>query len=149
MTLALRFAGALLWGLLVGACDTVYDRDLDGPYRLQAIDTMESMAVLWEIPGGGLVGDGLPGPTVIAFGQDSKYLVAKVHPEFCKSIDRNCTAHGMNRSVTDFWYVVRAKDEHQRLPYAGIKGPFSEAAFAAEKRRLGLPEFTIRFAELE
>lgn len=139
----------LALGGCMSGCDTLYDETLDGPYRLHAIDTRETMAILWEIPGGGLVGDGLPGPTVFAAGQDEKYLVAGVHPQFCKPFEEGCTRHGMNRQVTEYWYVVRQPDERERLPYAGIKGPFDARAFAAEKQRLGLPDFTIRFPDLE
>ena len=148
-----RFAAAAA-ALLTSSCflpgsDVLYDETLVGPYRLVAIDDMRFMSIVWEIPGGGMVGDGLPGPTVFAAGFDHRYLVAAVHPPVCKPFEPNCHDAGMRRDVTEFWYVIRQPDEREHLPYKGIKGPFDEATFDAEKRRLGLPEFTIRFSELE
>jgi hypothetical protein len=151
-----RAWGLLISGLALAAClgcipfaGSVYDEQLDGPFRLIAIDSMEDMAIFWTIPEGGFVGDGLPGPTVLAAGHDARFLVAAVHPEYCKPFDEGCKRHGSNPHVTEYWYVIRQPDERERLPYAGIKGPFSQAAFAAEKRRLGLPEFSVHFRELE
>ncbi len=105
--------------------------------------------MVWDIPGGGLVGDGLPGPTVFAAGYDARYLVAAVHPEYCKPGENGCTKFGMNPLVTQYWYVTRQSDERQKLPYKGINGPFGAEQFASEKHRLHLPEFSIRFRELE
>lgn len=135
--------------LLLGGCapfsDAVYEERLDGPYRLLAIDDMAEMMVVWEIPGGGMVGDGLPGPGVVHFGQDERYLVAAVHPLLCQPTDRNCTQTGVDPTRTEYWYVVRSRDEVDRLPYAGIKGPFTRDQFAAESRRHSLPAFTRSF----
>ncbi|MBV9882483.1 MAG: hypothetical protein JO276_05695 [Sphingomonadaceae bacterium] len=137
--------------LVLAGCvfDTLYDRTLVGPYRLLAIDEMESMSIVWDIPGGGEVGDGLPGPTVFAAGYDDRFVVAAVHPELCPPFAKGCTGHGMNRSVTQYWYVIRQPDEWQHHPARGIRGPFTQAQFDAEKGRLHLPEFGIRFPELE
>jgi hypothetical protein len=144
-----RRAGILLLGaLLAGGCDS-YQRTLDGPYKLSAIDTMESMSIVWDAGDGTLVGDGLPGPTVFAAGYDAKYLVAAIHPQLCKPFQQNCAAQGPDRSKTEYWYVVRTTDERDHLPYAGIKGPFDAAAFAEAKKRLGLPDLSIRYPELE
>lgn len=118
----------------------VYDEILDGPYRLTATDVDEDMSICWSIPDGGCVGDGLPGPTVFAAGYNKSYLVAAMHPrKFPDAPDR---------SVTQYYYVVRSPDEAQKLPYGGIKGPFDEAAYNAEKTRLHLPEFTRVFENL-
>jgi hypothetical protein len=150
----MRLAPSVL-ALMLSACfplaasDVIHNEMLTGPYRLHAIDTMESMAILWEIPRGGLVGDGLPGPTVFQAGFDERYLVAAVHPQYCGPFDTGCTRHGMNREVTEYWYVIRSPDESERLPYDGIKGPFTAQQFAAEKARLRLPGFNVRFEELE
>jgi len=118
----------------------VHDEILIGPYRLVAVDGEEDMALCWSISDGSCLGDGLPGPTVFAAGYDSRYLVAAVHPsEFPQAPDR---------SITHYYYVIRSSDENQRLPYSGIKGPFNEAAYNAEKTRLRLPEFTRVFDNL-
>jgi hypothetical protein len=138
--------------LALGGCfrsDTVHDETLVGPYRLHAIDTMETMAILWEVPEGGLAGDGLPGPTVFAAGHNDRYLVAAVHPPVCRDLNPECSDFGMRRDVTEYWYVIRAPSERERIPYNGIKGPLRADQFAAEKARLGLPDFSTRFAELQ
>jgi hypothetical protein len=147
----MKRASVALMALAVSAClfDTIHDEQLVGPYRLHAIDTMETMAILWEIPGGGLVGDGLPGPTVFAAGHNDRFLVAAVHPPVCPDIGPDCSDFAMRRAVTEYWYVIRSPDERERIPYDGIRGPFSARQFAAEKARLALPEFSIRFTELE
>lgn len=145
----MRTAGVCACLLLLGGCtpfaDAVYEESLDGPYRLLAIDDMTEMMVVWEIPGGGMVGDGLPGPGVFRFGQDERYLVAAVHPLFCRPVDGHCARTGVDPTRTEYWYVVRRKDEADRLPYDGIKGPFTQAEFAAEARRRALPPFTRSF----
>ena len=126
-----------------------YDEHLVGPYRLNAIDTMDQMAIVWEIPGGGLVGDGLPGPTVFAAGFDSRVLVAAVHPPVCPEPGEECVHPGIRRDVTEFWVVIRQPDEAEHLPYSGIRGSFTADRFEALKRRHGLPDFSVRFPELE
>ncbi|MGZ8998467.1 MAG: hypothetical protein ACXW2T_06385 [Allosphingosinicella sp.] len=152
----MRWASALAMALTpaLGACsllanDLIHDEKLVGPYRLTAIDTMETLSILWEIPGGGLVGDGLPGPTVFAAGYDQYYLAAAVHPQYCPPFAENCSGHGMNRELAEYYYVVRSADERERIPYDGIKGPFTASQFEAAKIRLGLPDFSRRFPELE
>jgi hypothetical protein len=142
----LRWSAVLLF-LLAGcspfAGGYVYDEELVGPYRLTAIDSLDQMAVYWDVPGGGAVGDGLPGPQVFKAGFDDRYLVAAVHPPRCNFSYNNCTDLGINSQVTQYWYVIRQADEAKHLPYQGIKGPFSEAQFTGEKSRLGLPDFNV------
>ncbi|MEQ1509578.1 MAG: hypothetical protein ABL909_04150 [Sphingopyxis sp.] len=121
----------------------VYDEALDGPYRLTAIDGMEDLAIYWEIPGGGAVGDGLPGPGVIRAGVNDRYLVATARAPACAAGDDACLTRRANSGALDYWYVVRSADEEQRLPYNGIKGPLTGTEFAEAKTRLGLPEFTL------
>ena len=146
---ALAATALLTSGCAFAIFDMVHDEALDGPYRVRAIDTDDTMSIVWEASYGVTVGDGLPDPTVFAFGQDSRYLVAAVHPQFCAPAQANCSKFGSNRAITQYWYVVRTADEVTKLPYDGIKGLFDAARFDAEKRRLGLPEFTRRFPNLE
>ena len=119
----------------------VYDKELVGPYHLNAIDVDDDMAICWSTPSGDCVGDGLPGPTVFAAGYDDKYVVAAVHP-------RNFPDPS-DRAVTRYYYVIRSPDENRTLPYAGIKGPFDEATFNAKKARLHLPQFSKVFDDLK
>lgn len=130
--------------LLLAACvpfsGFVHDEVLVGPYRLNAVDTDEDMAICWATPEADCVGDGLPGPTVFAAGFDENYLVAAVHP--------SVSGQALDKTVTHYYYVVRAPDEAQKLPYSGINGPFDEASFKLEKARLHLPEFTRTFDNL-
>lgn len=140
-----RFCRTSVFGLLfVAGCAPfsgfVYDEPLDGPYRLNAVDVDEDMSICWSAPNGDCVGDGLPGPTVFAVGYNKSYVVAAVHPrQFGDS---------SNRTVTQYYYVVRSSNESQKLPYSGIKGPFDEDAYNVEKGRLHLPEFTRTFDNL-
>ncbi|MCW0196734.1 hypothetical protein [Sphingopyxis sp.] len=140
-----RLRHAVIVGIfLIAGCTPfsgmVHDETLVGPYRLAAADVDEDMSICWSGPGGVCVGDGLPGPTVFAAGYNEKYLVAAVHPR--KFPDEP------DRVITQYFYVVRSSDEARKLPYGGIKGPFDEAAYNAEKARLRLPEFTRTFENL-
>lgn len=132
----LRFAALLLLLPSLSGCDDVYDRPLVGRYRLQAIDNYDTMSIVWEINGDETVGDGLPGPMVFAAGYDDRYVVAAVHPYDHREAP--------NDAVTQYFYIDRRfeHDAPNGLPYRGIRGPFDQATYRSEKKRLGLPEFT-------
>ena len=117
----------------------VHQEQLAGPYELWATDTMEDM-ILCRAIDSGCVGDGLPGDTIFAAGADERFITLARHPrEWPNDPDR---------SVTEYYYVIRAPDEAERGPYGRVRGPFDEARFEAEKRRLGLPDFSRTFEEL-
>jgi len=98
------------------------------------------MSLCWSLDSGDCVGDGLPGPTVFAAGFNDKYVVAAVHPDPSR------------KSITQFFYVIRnpaTENKQNGLPYRGIKGPFTQAEYAAESASLHLPSFTRVFEDLK
>lgn len=128
--------------LLTTSCGFTHDETLVGPYRLVAVDADEQMGLCWSVPNtnGDCVGDGLPSDTVYAAGYDQKYLVAAVHP----------TALGrpVNRSITQYYYIVRSKDDFKEFPRR-IIGPMDGAQFDAAKAALHLPGFSRVFDDLK
>jgi hypothetical protein len=128
--------------LCVAGCGFVADEVLDGPYRLVAIDVREDMSLCRSIgTKGDCVGDGLPGPTVFQAGANSQYVVLARHPS-----GRN---ESLNRSVTEFYYVLRQANEWDAVKPVSVMGPFNELEYRQEKTRLQLPEFSIVFGDLK
>jgi hypothetical protein len=126
----------------VAGCGFVTDEVLDGPYRLVAIDVREDMSLCRSIDTrGDCSGDGLPGPTVFQAGANSQYIVLARHPS-----RRN---KAPDRSVTEFYYILRQADEQNALKPVSVMGPFNELEYQQEKRRLQLPEFSRVFADLK
>ena len=128
--------------LCVAGCGFVTDEVLDGPYRLVAVDVREDMSLCRSIDTRGeCSGDGLPEPTVFQAGANSQYIVFARHPR------RGNEAP--DRSVTEFYYILRQADERSALKPVSVKGPFNELEYQQEKRRLQLPEFSKVFADLK
>ena len=119
------------------ACDHVSYR-LDGPYELSAVDTREDMSL--RICREGCAGDGLPGPTVYAAGFNARYVAFARHPR---------TDRGVNRAITEYYYIIRTPNEARGVTPKTLKGPFTQARFDEEKQRLGLPEFSVVLRDLE
>ena len=141
ISLALRRASLALLFCLAG-CGFVTDEVLDGPYRLVAVDVREDMALCRSISTrGDCSGDGLPGPTVFQAGANSQYIVLARHPS-----RRN---EAPDRSITEFYYILRQADERNAPKSVSVIGPFSELKNQQEKRRLQLPEFSKVFADLK
>lgn len=109
-----------------------YDERIDGPYRLVATDVMEDMSVCYDLGTGSCVGR--VNETVFAVGWNFEYIVAARHPrEF---------AHELDKSETEYFYVIRALDGAAVAPSAAVRGPFAAADFQAEQQRLGLPRLS-------
>jgi hypothetical protein len=126
--------------LLLSGCDTAYEETLVGRYKLLAIDIHENMQLCWALDSGTCASDGLPGRTVFAAGFDDRYVVTAVHPD------------GAGGTITQFFYVIRDRqneDDDWGMPYGGVKGPFDQSEYEAEKSRLNLPEFSRIFANLK
>ena len=142
MTIVRRIALTIAT-IALGGCfpfgGLVHQEQLAGPYELWATDTMEDMILCRSI-GDGCVGDGLPGDTIFAAGADERFIVLARHPrEWPDAPDR---------TVTEYYYLIRSPDDAERGPYGRVRGPFDEARFEAEKRNLGLPDFSRTFEEL-
>jgi hypothetical protein len=126
-------SAALVGGCFWGAPDV---GTLAEPYRFVEIDTRESMMLKICQPDNFCSGDGLPNPTIFAGGADSRYVVLARHP-------------GGNRKVTEYYYLIRTKDELHGLPPENVRGPFSLADFQVENAHLRLPPFSTTFRDLK
>ena len=120
MILRNRLPVGLLCTALVTACGSVHDQQIDGPYRLVAIDVDEQMDVCYSIQDAGV---GRISVTVFAVGHDASYIVAARHPS-------------NNRKITEYFYLIRSLDAPAFDPSASVRGPFSSEAFEAERARL-------------
>ncbi|MDA9546649.1 MULTISPECIES: hypothetical protein [unclassified Bradyrhizobium] len=128
--------------LCLTGCGFVQDEAVDGPYRLVALDVDEDMMLCRSIgTDADCVGDGLPGPTVFQAGANARYIVFARHPRK--------RGEQPNRSVTEFYYIAREANERDVLVQVSVSGPFNEAEWQEEKRRLQLPEFSKVFAKLK
>jgi hypothetical protein len=123
---------------LVG-CD-IDRQKIDGPYRLEAIDTETQSQVSFDLGDGSSIGR-VP-ETVFAVGWDTKYIVAARHPhEFAEE--------QVDKSKTEYFYVIRATDGPYVDPSVTVRGPFNPAAFQVERRRLNLPPFRREIGSLK
>jgi hypothetical protein len=128
--------------LCLPACGFVQNEAIDGPYRLVAVDTDKDMTLCRSVgTGGTCVGDGLPEPTVFQAGANGNYIVFARHP--WKS------GRQPDRSVTEFYYISRKPNEWDVAVRVSVSGPFTEAEYREEKRRLQLPEFSKVFKNLK
>jgi hypothetical protein len=107
----------------------VWDEVLDGPYRLVAITS------------GSCVGDGLPDATVFQAGWSSKYIVIARHPRIWP--------RQADRSITEFYYIVRQPNEMDPRTRVSAIGPLNEFEYQREKERLQLPDFSRVFKDLK
>ncbi|MGZ9100507.1 MAG: hypothetical protein ACXW3O_12460 [Brevundimonas sp.] len=145
MTSVRTTVAATAAAVLIAGCAPsgfVHDERLDGPWRLVAIDIREDMMLCRRLAGSDCVGDRLHGPTVYAAGIDDRFVVYARHPATFPDPPR--------REVSEYYYVIRtpADDQPEGLQPENIKGPFNEAAFDAERRRLALPAFSRVFEDL-
>lgn len=120
--------------MMLPGCGFVHDEKLAGPYRLNAVDIMTDMSVSYDLGNGSTVGR-IPS-TVFAAGFDSRYIVAKQHPND-------------DRTITNFYYLEIAKDSMYADPSASVTGPLTEKQFAAKQSELNLPAFSRVIKSLE
>ena len=137
---ALSLAAVLL-AACPGGFGFVHDQPLIGPYRLVAVDDREDVVLCRGLEGGNCAGDGLPGPTIFAAGGDDRFLVMARHP--------TKFPEPMNRAVAEYYYAERSADEGEPGSRPTVHGPFDEAGFDEETRRLGLPGFSVVFEDLK
>jgi hypothetical protein len=78
---------------------------------------------------------------VFQAGWNAKYIVVARHPR--RWPDRP------NRSITEFYYIVRQPDERDAARPVPVVGPLSEVEYQEEKRKLQLPEFGRVFRDLK
>jgi hypothetical protein len=113
---------------------------LAGPYILVAIDTVEQSSVAYDLGDGGSIGR-VP-ETVFAVGWDARHIVAARHPH---EVDDD----HLDKTKTEFFYIIRANDGPYVDPSASVRGPFNAVGFESERRRLGLPGFRREIANLK
>jgi hypothetical protein len=130
---------ALPSAVLLGGCGAQGGR-IDGPYSLEITDAPEDATVCYELDGGDC--SGRIEETVFAVGFNADYLVAARHPHRFEE-------RSLDRSRTEYYYIIRSQDGPRRDPSASVRGPFSEAMFERERQRLGLPQFTREIASLK
>jgi hypothetical protein len=120
----------------------VHDEVLDAPYRLVAIDISEDMSLCRSIDtNGGCVCDGLPDATVFQAGWNSKYIVVARHPRIWPQPP--------NRTISEFYYIVRQPNEMNPLTRVSMIGPLNELEYQREKEKLQLPDFSRVFNDLK
>jgi hypothetical protein len=78
---------------------------------------------------------------VFQAGANSQYIVFARHPSPRNGIP--------DRSVTEFYYILRQADERNALRPVLVMGPFNELEYQRERARLQLPEFGRVFADLK
>lgn len=113
---------------------SAYDKTIDGPYRLVAIDTMDQMSVSYDLGDGSSIGR--IGATVFAVGWSKEFIVAKRHPS-------------NNKETTEYFYLTRSSDSKYADPSVSVTGPLTEAEFNVRRKGLGLPEFTMEIRSLK
>ena len=119
----------LLLALIVlstSGCGYVYDEPLVGPYHLSAIDVPEQMSIYYDGPGSESVGR--VDQTVFSVGWNDKYIVAKQHPN-------------NNRAITNFFYIIIARDRPSSDLSKCVIGPLTETEFSKHQKELDLPSF--------
>jgi hypothetical protein len=105
--------------LACGGIGFAYEQKLSGKYCLVACDTLEQMGIDEMPTDGGNSYHGVIGETIFAAGWDDRFIIAKQHPKG-------------NEKITDF-YILRVSD-------GLVSGPWAEAGFVAERKKLDVPK---------
>jgi hypothetical protein len=127
-----RLALCLMVGGFAG-CSSHRDITIDGPYHLIAGEDEEQTSVCYDVPGGCI---GRIPATVYAVGANASYVVAARHPQ-------------ANRSITEFYYVIRSSDTPTVDTSAAVRGPFDAQAFEGIRTQLHLPALTYELPRLK
>lgn len=90
--------------------------------------------------GDACLGDNLPEPIVFAAGANRRYVVLARHPR---------CGYGINKDVTEYYYIIRTPAEGGGIDAANVKGPYALDRFNKKKRRLGLPDFSVELRDLK
>lgn len=123
-------SSSLVLATLLSGCFAWFDSGVewrDGLFAVIWVDTYESMSLGYE--GGRGCYATVIGPEVFAVGSNSRYIVAKQHPNG-------------NKSITNYFIVDKSQDCHLRRAPNTVLGPLPEAAFLAKSAELKLPEFS-------
>ncbi len=97
---------------------------VDGPYLIVAADDPLNRHLSYDLGDGNAIGR--VDSTVTGVGHDDRYITVRREPK--------------GRSgLVEYYYVVRALDG-PGVPPEALKGPFDEAAYEREVKRLHLPD---------
>jgi len=130
-----RYLAILVMSLcLTGCWGFAHDELIAGPYRLIAVDLDEQMSVSYALHNGNAVGR--INEMVFSAGANKEYIVAQRHPKG-------------DRTITEYYYIIRALDSEYADPSKSVRGPFTKQEFESEKTELKLPEFTIEITSLK
>jgi hypothetical protein len=124
--------------VILASCSPQSSR-IDGPYLLEITDIPEDAMVCYELPKGDCIGR--IKQTVFAVGYNEDYVVAARHPHKFESTT-------LDRSRTEYFYLLRALDGPLIDPKTTVRGPFNRADFERERQRLDLPAFSHKIASL-
>jgi len=102
-----------------GGIGFAYEKKLSGKYCLIACDTLEQMHIATMPSDGGNSYPGVIPETVFAVGWDEHFIIAKQHPPG-------------DKTAMSF-YILRVSD-------GLVAGPWAEAGFIAERKKLGVPK---------
>lgn len=125
----------VLFGL--GGCGT--SDVIDGPYHWKSTDIDWDTMICYDVGEGGCVGR--VDEAVFAVGFDRDYIVAARHPH-------RFDERSLDRSKTEYYYIVRAKDGPKADPSAAVVGPLDKAAFDRDTGRLRLPPLSMEKSQL-
>ena len=134
----------IAWAIAVAApltaCDMAGSRPIAGPYRLQPVEQHTQMIVVYDQGGGNYISR--VEESVFAVGADDRYVVAARHPH-------EPGYSPLDRSVTEYFYIDRARDQALADPSLAVVGPMDAASFQAASRKLGLPKLSREIASLK
>jgi predicted small lipoprotein YifL len=113
---------------------------IDGPYRHDITDVVEDANVCFELKEQDCVER--VGPAVFAVGSNDAFVVAARHPAAAGGAT-------IDRSRTEYFYIVRALDGPRKDPADAVRGPFSQAQFEEQRARMALPDFSREISSLK
>jgi len=134
---------ALLAVAFLPACSDVLQEDqIDGPYSVEAVDSVEYRMVRYRTGSGSV---GIVGPTVIGVGSDDRYVVVAQAPLQddirSKNAFFNSTDPATGFAGTAYYIIDRAADHRfaDQPNCACKKGPLKAEDYEREVVRLNLP----------
>lgn len=135
---------AIVWmlaaSLPLSACDMAGPRRIAGPYVLQPVEQHTQMIVVYQQAPGAYISR--VEESVFAVGANDSYIVAARHPH-------EPGYDPLDKSVTEYFYIDRARDQPLADPTLAVTGPLDAASFEAARQRLGLPAFSHEIAGLK
>lgn len=115
--------------VMLTACGFVFDKHIDGPYRLVAVDEVHDMMICYKLETGSCLGR--TPSTTTGYGYNDKWITAEVR---------------QNESGLSEYYFIDRNADHEILNADDItQGPFNKAEFMERAQALGLPPVSWRY----